>query len=100
MTCNLYTHEYAASTQQYIMITILDDLDNLQVSRGLDHQENAMPKPMPARQQGFPQPGFGLVTVVPPANQKSGWRIPANQRKFTAFGYFSTFDTFLYKLNV
>ena len=71
ITCNLYTHIYAGSTQQYSMITVTDDIDSLQVQlTGSPRERHAKTHAGPPT--GIPQPGPRLVGGCS-ASQSEAW---------------------------
>ena len=115
ITCNLYTDIYTGSTQQYIMITVVDDIDSLQVQlTGSPRDRHAKTHAGPPT--GIPQPGPWLVggcsasqSEARPENPRQPTRIHAwdspgitlpRYVHITVLEYLCTFGISLDTLNV
>ena len=82
ITCNLYTYIYKQVPHNNTLWSQLWTILIAYRCSWLGHQEIAMQKPMPARQQGSRNPAPDWLVAVPPANQKPDPRILANQQRF------------------
>ena len=81
ITCNLYTHICAGSTQQYIMITVTDEIDSLQVQlTGSPRDRHAKTHAGPPT--GIPQPGLWLVGGCSASQSEARPENPRRQHEF------------------
>ena len=78
----LYTHIYASSTQQYIMTTVTDNMDSIQIQlTGSPRERHAKTHASPPT--GIPQPGLRLVGSCAASQSEDR---PENPRQPTQIG--------------